>query len=193
MNKLIRSSLFSAAVGVASLAGCAHDTTPPPSVPHAEYQLGREDVVQVEVWKDPALSAKVPVRPDGKISLPMIGEVDAEGRTASDLQKEISTKLQPMVHDPVVTVMVSEINATKFYVLGEVTHPGAFPVRGAVSVVQAIAMAGGPTEFANPRKIVVIRPSKDGKEQRFNVNYKEVLNGKAQALQLASGDTIYVP
>src|SRR5438093_84998 len=98
MNKLIRSSLFSFAVGVAPTlvmgAGCAHDTTPPPSVPHAEYTLGREDVVTVEVWKDPALSAKVPVRPDGKISLPMIGEVDAEGRTASDLQKEISTKLQ---------------------------------------------------------------------------------------------------
>src|SRR3954453_9679816 len=114
-------------------AGCAHETTPPPQTAVSEYRIGKEDVVAVEVWKDPALSAKEPVRPEGKISLPMVGDIVAEGRTAKELQKEITTKLQPMVNDPVVSVQVSEINAAKFFVLGEVAHAGAYPVRGTMN------------------------------------------------------------
>jgi polysaccharide export outer membrane protein len=173
-------------------AGCAHNTPPPP-LAQAEYQLGREDVVAVELWKDPSLSAKVPVRPDGKISLPMIGEVVAAGRTARELEREITERLRPMVHDPVVAVMVAEVNAARFYVLGEVAHPGAFPARGAVSVLQALALAGGPTEFASRGSIVVIRPSRDGGEQRYQVDYRAVVAGKARPLMLASGDTVFVP
>jgi polysaccharide export outer membrane protein len=150
-------------------------------------------VVTVEVWKDPALSAKVPVRPDGKISLPMIGEVLAAGRTAAELKEEITTRLAPLVHDPVVAVMVSEINAARFFVLGEVAHPGAYPVRGVVSVIQALAMAGGPTEFASRGSIVVIRPGRGGEERRYKVDYGAVVAGKAKAIELASGDTVYVP
>lgn len=172
--------------------GCAHETTRPPAAPRAEYQIGREDVIAVEVWKDPALSAKVPVRPDGKITLPMIGELDAEGRTTEDLRKEIADKLKPFVEQPVVSVMVSEINAARFYVLGEVAHPGAFPVRGRLTVVQALAMAGGPTEFANDRRVVVIRNS-DGKQTRYKVDTREVLAGNAPALTLVPGDTVFVP
>jgi polysaccharide export outer membrane protein len=123
----------------------------------------------------------------------MIGEVQAEGRTAGDLKSEITNKLKPMVEQPVVSVMVSEINAAKFYVLGEVAHPGAFPVRGRVSVIQALALAGGPTEYANPRQVVVIRPGGNGKEQRYKVDAKEVLAGNARALPLEPGDTVYVP
>jgi polysaccharide export outer membrane protein len=189
MNKTIGMAL--AALGL--VAGCAHETTPPPKVPTAEYRIGKEDVVAVEVWKDPALSAKEPVRPDGKISLPMIGDIQAEGRTAKELQKEITARLAPMVNEPVVSVQVSEINAAKFFVLGEVAHPGAYPVRGAVSVIQALALAGGPTEYANRGGIVVIRHGDDGKESRYNVNYREVVSGKAQAIQLIPGDTVFVP
>lgn len=189
MNKAYR--LWLMALGL--LAGCAHATTPPPVPPKAEYRIGKEDVVAVEVWKDPALSAKEPVRPDGKISLPMIGEVRAEGRTATDLQKEITTRLAPMVNDPVVSVQVAEINAAKFFVLGEVAHPGAYPVRGTMNVLQALALAGGPTEWANRGEIVVIRHDNDGKEARYNVNYREVVDGKAQAIVLIPGDTVYVP
>jgi polysaccharide export outer membrane protein len=176
-----------------AVLGCAHETTPPPSTPTAEYQIGKEDVVTVEVWKDPALSVKVPVRPDGKISLPLIGEVPAEGRTASDLRKEITERLRPHVEEPVVAVMVTEINGARFYVLGEVAHPGAFPVRGPVTVVQALALAGGPTEYANPRKVVVIRNGRDGKESRFKVDYRDVLAGNARAIELVAGDTVFVP
>src|SRR5574341_455757 len=92
------------------VASCAHETTPPPRMAMAEYQIVREDVIQVDVWKDPSLSAKVPVRPDGKISLPMIGDVMAEGRTARQLKHEITEKLKPFVEQPVVGVMVSEVN-----------------------------------------------------------------------------------
>jgi polysaccharide export outer membrane protein len=98
-----------------------------------------------------------------------------------------------MVEQPVVSVMVSEINAAKFYVLGEVVHPGAFPVRGQVSVIQALALAGGPTEYADPRSVVVIRPGRNGKEVRFKVDAKDVLAGHAHALPLEPGDTVYVP
>src|SRR5262249_31859748 len=120
-------------------------------------------------------------------------ELRAEGRTASDLKSEITSRLKPLVEQPVVSVMVSEVNAAKFYVLGEVAHPGAFAVRGQVSVIQALALAGGPTEFASPRSVVVIRPGRDGKERRFKVDAKDVLAGNARALALEPGDTVYVP
>ncbi len=174
-------------------AGCAHETSRPPAMPQAEYQIGREDVLTVEVWKDPSLSTKVPVRPDGKITLPMIGAIEAEGRTTEDLKKEITEKLQPFVEQPVVSVMVSEINAARFYVLGEVAHPGAYPVRGRITVLQALALAGGPTEFANDRKVVVIRNAADGKQTRFKVDARDVLAGNAPALPLLPGDTVFVP
>ncbi len=186
MSKSLRLAL--AALG---LAGCAH-TTPPPQLTESEYRIGKEDVVTVEVWKDPALSAKEPVRPDGKISLPMVGEVLAEGRTARELQREITTRLQPMVNEPTVSVMVTEINAARFFVLGEVAHPGAYPVRGPVDVLQALALAGGPTEYADRGSIVVIRRAGD-KESRYHVNYREVISGKAQAIRLIPGDTVFVP
>lgn len=180
-------------VGAMLVASCAHETTPPPTIAQAEYQIVREDVIAVDVWKDPSLSAKVPVRPDGKVSLPMIGELVAEGRTANDLKREITERLKAYVEQPVVNVAVSEINGARFYVFGEVAHPGAFPVRGAVTVIQALAMAGGPTEFANPRRVIVIRPGRDGKEHRYKVDARDVLAGNARAMSLAPGDTVYVP
>lgn len=189
-RKTVHFALWMIGFGVG--AGCAHETTPPPAMPRAEYRIGREDVVAVEVWKDPALSAKVPVRPDGKISLPMIGDVNAEGRSAAELKLEITERLKPYVEQPVVGVMVTEVNAARFFVLGEVAHPGAFLVRGEVSVIQALALAGGPTEFANQRSVVVIRPQ-PGKQQRYKVDCREVLAGNAPAIALMPGDTVFVP
>jgi polysaccharide export outer membrane protein len=176
-----------------ALVGCAHETTPLPRAPQSEYVIGREDVIDVQVWKDPTLSAKVPVRPDGKISLPMVGEVTAEGRTAPELEREIVERLKPMVESPVVGVMVAEVNAARVYVLGEVAHPGAFHVRGPTNVIQALALAGGTTEFANSRAVVVIRAGKDGAERRFKVDTRDVLAGNARAIALEPGDTVFVP
>ena len=190
MQRTLRIAL--ALVGLTA-AGCAHETTTPPQMPRAEYVIGREDVIAVEVWKDPTLSAKVPVRPDGRISLPMIGEIQAAGRTADSLKGEITERLRPLVEQPVVSVMVSEINAARFYVLGEVAHPGAYPVRGRLTVVQALAMAGGPTAFANDRKVVVIRNHADGKQERYKVDARDVIAGNAPALPLVPGDTVFVP
>lgn len=189
----MRKQLQLAVAAFALAAGCAHSTTPPPPAPTAEYRIGKEDVVSVEVWKDPNLSAKVPVRPDGKITLPMVGDIVAEGHTAKELQAQITQKLAPMVNEPVVAVMVSEINAAKFFVLGEVTHPGAYPVKSDMNVLQALALAGGPTEWANRGSIVVIRHGSDGKDTRYNVNYREITSGKAQAIELVPGDTVFVP
>lgn len=191
MGHTIRSSFF-LLLGALLAAGCAHETTPPPALPHAEYRIGREDIIEVEVWKDPTLSAKVPVRPDGMISLPMIGDVQAAGRTADDLKGEIAKRLKPFVAEPVVGVMVSEI-AARFYVLGEVAHPGAFPVRGNLTVLQGLAMAGGTTEFADPRSVVVIRPNSSGAPHRYKVDARSILAGHARAIVLEPGDTIYVP
>lgn len=189
---ITRSLLVAFTLFAAALAGCAHETTPPPVEPTSEYRIGREDVITVDVWKDPSLSAKVPVRPDGMISLPMVGDVQAAGRTASDLKKEITARLQPFVEHPVVGVMVTDI-AAHFYVLGEVAHPGAFPVRDHLTVIQGLAMAGGPTEFADQRSVVVIRRATDGTARRYKVDCRDVLAGHARAITLEPGDTVYVP
>jgi polysaccharide export outer membrane protein len=161
-------------------------------MPTSEYRIGKEDVVAVEVWKDAALSAKEPVRPDGNITLPMIGDITAAGRTAKELQREITERLRPLVNEPVVSVMVQEVNAAKFFVLGEVAHPGAFPARGQMNVLQLLALAGGPTEYASRGSIVVIR--REGNHlHRYNVNYRDITKGKAHAIELAPGDTVFVP
>ena len=171
-------------LAASAIGGCAHETAMPDRQPRADYSIGREDVLTVEVWKEPTLSTKVPVRPDGKISLPMLGDVQAEGRTTRELTHELTEMLKPFVEQPVVSVMVTEVNAAKFFVLGEVAHPGAFPVRGEISVIQALAMAGGPTEFANQRQVVVIRPQRNGTEARYRVNCRDVLAGHARAIRV---------
>ncbi len=175
-------------------AGCAHETTPPPTMPTAEYRIGKEDVVAVEVWKDPTLSAKEPVRPDGKISLPMIGDITAEGRTAKDLQKEITAKLRADGERAgrLGAGLRDQRGASSS---SSVKWPTPAPIRCAarINVLQALALAGGPTEYANRGGIVVIRHGDDGKEARYNVNYREIVSGKAQAIQLVPGDTVFVP
>ena len=176
------------------LGACAHETTPPPAIPKADYRLGVDDMIEVAVWKDAALSATVPVRPDGKISLPMVGEVDAVGRTTHELEAELKEKLKAFISEPTVAVMVKEAHASRIFVLGEVTHPGAYPMNGRMNILQALATAGGPTEFARRGRMVVIRAADPNKDpQRYNVDYDSVVNGKAQAIHLVAGDTVFVP
>ncbi len=161
--------------------------------PEAEYHIGREDVLEVVVWHEPELTRIVPVRPDGKISLPIAGEVEAAGQTPAELQAALAKTLAPYIHDASVAVVVKEINASRFFVLGEVTHPGGFPLRGPLSVVQAIATAGGRTEFAGD-DVVWLRQRTNGKTDRVTMSFKDLIKGEAAgALWLRGGDVIYVP
>lgn len=161
--------------------------------PEAEYRIGREDVLEVVVWREPELTRIVPVRPDGKISLPLAGEVEAAGKTPGELQVELTNTLQPFIKDTSVAVLVREVNGPRVFVLGEVTRPGGFALRGPLSVVQAIALAGGRTEFAKD-DVVWLRQAKDGKTDRVSLSFGELVAGEAAgALWLRAGDVLYVP
>jgi polysaccharide export outer membrane protein len=158
-----------------------------------EYLIGREDVLEIAVWKDAALTSTAPVRPDGRVSVPMIGDVEAEGKTTKTLAQEVTAKLAPFVKDPIVQVIVREINSRKIAVVGEVAHPGVYPLRSRASILHAVALAGGLTEFAAKGGVVVIRVEKDGTERRLPVDLGDVLDGRRSAPPLRPGDTVYVP
>jgi polysaccharide export outer membrane protein len=162
--------------------------------PESEYRIGREDVLEVVVWREPELTRVVPVRPDGKISLPLVGEVEAAGRTPAELQQQLATSLGQYVRDASVAVLVREINGPRFFVLGEVVKPGGFALRGPVSVVQAIALAGGRGEFAGDEVVWLRQQPKGGKPQRISLSFGDLVQGEAAgALWLRSGDVLYVP
>jgi polysaccharide export outer membrane protein len=157
----------------------------------AEYRLGAEDVLAVFVWKQPDLSTTAVIRPDGKISLPLLGELEAAGRTSSQLQAEIATQLRQFVVDPHVNVIVKEINSPVISVLGQVRKPDRYHIRQRVTALEAIAMAGGFTDFAKRDKITIIRNS--GAEKiRIQVDLKKVVSGHGEVYYLEPLDTIYV-
>ncbi len=156
-----------------------------------EYRLGPDDVIDVFVWKEPDLSTSLTIRPDGKVTMPLLNELQASGKTATQLQQEIKEKLASYVTDPLVTVMVKQFNSFKFSVLGEVRTPGVYKVSQSVSVLDAIAMAGGFTEFAKRDRILVIRNGKTG--ERINVDLKKFLkDGKDSVFFVEPSDVIYV-
>jgi polysaccharide export outer membrane protein len=166
---------------------------PDPRPETGEYRIGREDVLEVVVWHEPELTRVVPVRPDGKISLPLAGEVDAAGKTPAELQQGLQKVLAPYIRDTAVAVLVREINGTRVFVLGEVTKPGGFPLRGPMSVVQAIALAGGRTEFGGD-DVVWLRQKPDGTSDRVRLSFEDLVKGEAAgALWLRGGDVLYVP
>ena len=189
------SARIGAVVGVLLLsAGCAHQKAERVDNSDQPYRIGREDVLDVAVWRDADLSRTLPVRPDGFISLPMVGEVRAEGRTPVELSDEIRGSLKPYVQEPRVTVIVREVNSSRVFITGEVAHPGAYPLRGRVSILQAIALAGGFTDFADRDAIVVLRRSAaDG--TTIPVSYRELVEDskRVEPLVLRPGDTIVVP
>jgi len=176
------------------LGACAHEQPPPPPAATAEepYRIGKEDILDVSVWRDPDLSRTLPVRPDGFITLPMAGEVLAEGRTTVELEQDIARRLEKYLQAPRVTVMVREINSARVFVTGEVQKPGAYPLRGNVTVLQALAMAGGLTEFADRNGMMVLR-AKNG--PRIPVRYSDLVDHRAQGADfpLQPGDTVVVP
>jgi len=167
---------------------------PQPPVIIDEYRLGPGDKLRVEVYKDAQLSQSVQIRPDGKITLPLIGDLEATNRTPIELRDTIAKALKEYITNPTVTVIVVEALASKIYVMGEVTHPGTMELHGPTTILQALAMAGGFKEFANTKDVRVLRPKGDrGVVETLRFNYKDVLNGDAKPFLLRSGDTVVVP
>jgi len=164
----------------------------PPAGQTLEFRLGPEDVLDVFVWKEADLSTTVTVRPDGKVSLPLAGELDASGKTAPQLQQEITEKLEVYLKQPVVTVIVKQINSLKISVLGEVRKPDIYKIKNRVTVLDAVAMAGGFTDLARPNRIVVLRKTPAG-PMRFIVNINQLVEDKnGTPFYLEPLDTVYV-
>jgi polysaccharide biosynthesis/export protein len=164
--------------------------------PHDDsFVIGNDDVLAINVWKEPDLSRSIPVRSDGRISLPLIGEVQASGRTPLRLEQEIAGKLQPYLEEPEVTVIVQQINSEKFNILGQVAKPGSYPITNSARILDAIALAGGCKDFAKRSSIYILRRNPDGSESRIPFNYKDVIKGKnmTQNIKLRPHDTIVVP
>jgi len=179
-------------LALSACAGMSKGERPGPR-PVSEYRIGREDVLEIVVWREPELTRVMPVRPDGRIALPLAGEMDAAGLTPTELQTKVKDALSPFVKDVAVAVLVREINGPRFFVLGEVPKPGGFPLRGAMTVTQALALAGGKGEFGG-NDVVWLRQKTDGKSERVRLSYRELVEGEAEgALWLAPGDVLYVP
>jgi len=158
------------------------------------YVIGPQDVLDISVWKEPEVSRVLPVRPDGKISLPLLRDVQAAGLTPSQLEARITEGLTGFITAPDVTVIVTAINSRRIYIVGEMTRPGAYPLLPGMTVLQALSNAGGFTQFANTKNIYVLR-EENGKQMKYPFNFKDVVKGKKseQNINLKSGDTIVIP
>jgi polysaccharide export outer membrane protein len=201
---------FAALLMAVSATCCAQESAKPAATPQAkdaqaaavakgtqendpDYVIGIEDVIAINVWHEPEMSRAMGVRPDGKISIPLIGEVVAEGKTPHQLQQELSKKLAELIKNPEVTVIVQDIKSQKFNVLGEVQKPGVFQLTKPMTVLDAIAMAGGFRDFAKPKKMYILRRGKDGSSVRVPVNYNNIIKGSDKNVELESRDTVIVP
>jgi len=164
--------------------------------PHNDsFVIGNDDMLAVNVWKEPDLSRSIPVRSDGKISLPLVGELQAAGRTPLLLEQDIADRLKNYISEPEVTVIVLQINSQKFNVMGQVARPGSYSLASATTVLDAIAVAGGFRDFAKRKSIYVLRQNPDGTQIHLPFNYKEVIKGHnpSQNVMLQPRDTIVVP
>jgi polysaccharide export outer membrane protein len=196
-TSLVTATALAAALSFAPLLSAKDDVDKkkPSQAPAAvtdEYKVGPGDKLRIEVYKDQQLSQSVQVRPDGKITLPLVGDMEATGRTPIELRDTIAKSLKDYVNNPTVTVIVVEAVASQVYVMGEVTHPGTMQLHGPTTILQALAMAGGFKEFANTKDVKVLRPNGSGMET-LHFNYKDVLNGDARPFYLRAGDTVVVP
>jgi polysaccharide export outer membrane protein len=165
-----------------------------PATTDPAYIIGPEDMIDVNVWKEPDMTRMVPVRPDGKISLPLINDVQAAGSTPQQLATTVTDKLRKFLTEPQVTVIVTQMNSQRVFVVGEVLRAGAFPLIPGMTVLQALASAGGFSTFADVKKIHVMRLV-NGKHVEMPFNYREVLKGDNpdQNIKLEPGDTVVVP
>jgi polysaccharide export outer membrane protein len=189
------------AIGLTFLAVCVlgggvvmAQAPPPVENPATSYIIGPDDVLSVVFWRDKDMSVDVVVRPDGKISLPLVNDVQAGGLTPGQLRDNVSTLARKYLEDPSVTVVVKQINSRKLFITGQVEKPGPYPMSGPTTVLQLISMAGGLKEFTDGKKILVMR-TKDGKQTGRVFNYREVTSGKhlEQNIELQPGDTVVVP
>jgi polysaccharide export outer membrane protein len=179
----------------AAAAPAASPTAMPkvtPAVP-TDYVIGPEDMLQVTVWKNDALSKAVPVRPDGKISLPLLHDIHASGLTAMQLRDKIAVALAEFMPSPEVSVIVTDVRSYRVSVLGEVNKPGVLQLKSEATILEAIAMAGGFRDFASPSKIVIFRKDSYGGTHKITFNYNRALKGQEDNLNLRSGDVIVVP
>jgi polysaccharide export outer membrane protein len=200
---LISSGVWAQASGGSATAPSSNATQTTQTVdaatapkPHDNsFMIGNDDVLAINVWKEPDISRSIPVRSDGKISLPLVGEVQAAGLTPLSLEKDIASKLKNYISEPEVTVMVQQVNSQKFNILGQVARPGTFVIANSPTVLDAIALAGGFRDFAKQKSIYVLRQNADGTQTRIPFNYKEVVKGQnpAQNIKLQPRDTIVVP
>ena len=160
-----------------------------------DYIIGSEDVLSVNVWKEPEISKVLPVRPDGKISLPLIGDTAASGLTPKQLQENIEKNLEAYMSHPEVTVIVQEAKSQRFNIVGEVERPGSYTLGTPMTVLDAIAVAGGFKDFAKRTKIYVLRANASGSQIRMPFNYKKVIKGRhsEQNVELQAHDTIVIP
>ena len=164
------------------------------SLDSGNYVIGPEDILYIHVWREDALSRTVPVRADGNISLPIINEIKAAGLTPLQLKEALTMRLKEFIESPTVSVTVTEANSFKVYVSGQVRTPGVYRLRSETTVLQIIPLAGGFTEWANQKKIIIIR-RENGKEKRIIVNYKKIIKGgdSGSNIVLEPGDTVIVP
>ncbi len=165
------------------------------TAPANDYIIGSDDVLAINVWKEPDLSRTVPVRPDGKITLPLVGDISASGNTPKQLQANIEQDLAKYISKPTVTVIVQETKSHKFNIVGEVQKPGSYLLTSPMTVLDAIALAGGFRDWAKLKSIYVLRIGANGARTKLAFNYKKVIKGQSneQNIQLQTGDTVVVP
>ena|SRR5579862_177773 len=166
-----------------------------PAIRADTYIVGVGDILDVSVWKEGELSRTVPVRPDGMITLPLVGEIKAVGLTPNQLQDQITVALQKVVSEPQVTVMVTSVNSLSFNIMGNVLKPGYYPLTRPITVLDAVALSGGFRDFAKEKKIYILRTKSDGTQEKLKFNYKEVIKGKrmAQNIMLQPRDILVIP
>ena len=199
---VLQSSLWAQAATAAENEAAASPAAAAPSAPAASakphddrFVIGNDDVLAIDVWNEKEITRSIPVRSDGKISLPLVGELQAAGRTPLQLEGDIAERLRSYITTPQVTVMVAEIHSRNFNILGQVAKPGSYSLTVASTVMDAIAAAGGFKDFAKEKGIYILRQTSGGSEARYNFNYKDFIKGKnpSQNIKLEPHDTIVVP
>jgi polysaccharide biosynthesis/export protein len=199
LNRFVTVAMVWAALATPAAAQQPAPPTAPPAVAGgvalpSDYVIGTDDVLSIVFWREKDMSADVVVRPDGRISLPLLNDIDAAGQTPDQLRAVIVKAAAKFVTEPNATVVVKEIHSRKVFITGQVAKPGSYPLSADMTVMQVIALGGGLLEYADAKGIVVIR-KEDGREKYFKFNYRDVLKGKnvQQNILLKLGDTVVVP
>jgi polysaccharide export outer membrane protein len=187
--------LFTVVLGAVATAQKTEDSKPSvDSVGKETYVIGESDILAISVWHEPDLTRVIPVRSDGKISLPLIGELQASGQTVEQLRATIATQLKRFLEDPEVSVIVQEPRSQFFTIVGKVVRPGSFPLGQRLTVLDGLALGGGFKDFAKLGKIYVVRTHRDGRSERLSFDYKKAVGGDlSQNFVLEPRDMIIVP